>query len=131
MKLSKAIEIIEQQKQKVINPKHENNKLLIVETSSYLRYFFGSNSAEYNFIDSFDFTIDFGRKVTEQYRDIAFKKNADDFVLFLENCKTSLKNKGLPKEPNNNFLSSKSNSELIPILFAVIVVIFSLGYWAK
>lgn len=57
MKLKKAIEILEEQKQKILNPKYPNNQEWVVETTSYIKDFFGFDSVEYSRIAQFKFSV--------------------------------------------------------------------------
>ena len=50
LRKKKAIKIIEEQRQKVLNPHYQNNPEWIFETAYYIKRFFGINSAEYGWI---------------------------------------------------------------------------------
>jgi hypothetical protein len=129
MKLKQAIKILEEQKQKILSSDHTNNRQLIIETGSYVKDFFGLSSAEFNFVNRFDFNIDFNPKVSEKNRKIVLENKANDFVLFLDNCKRTLENKGLFKEPKNNLLSDKSNAALIGTIFTISTIVFGIGFY--
>tara|TARA_R110002111_G_scaffold147868_1_gene214974 strand:- start:104 stop:625 length:522 start_codon:yes stop_codon:yes gene_type:complete len=131
MKLKQAIKILEEQKQKVLSSEPPNNRQLILQTGSYIKDFFGINSAEFNFINRFDFNVDFADSVPDKNKHFILEHKAKDFVLFLNNCKLTLKNKGLFKEPKKNLLSDKSNFEIIGIIFGICVFVFWIGYWTK
>ena len=131
MKLKQAIKILEEQKQKVLNPEYKNDRQLVIETGSYIKDFFGLNSPEFNFINSFDFNINFGINVSDNNKPMLLKSKEDKFIKFLENCKRTLKNKGLFKEPKKNIFSGKSDFEIIGIIFGICVFVFWIGYWTK
>ncbi len=57
------------------------------------------------------------------------ENKANDFVLFLDNCKRTLENKGLFKEPKNNLLSDKSNAALIGTIFTISTIVFGIGFY--
>ena len=111
MRKKKAIKILEEQRQKVLNPHYQNNQEWIFETASYIKNFFGVKSAEYAWISQFKWYVKSGNTAvvsTEEIHEILGKKSKK-MVLFLNNCKLILENKGLYKIPKNNVLSNISN----------------------
>jgi hypothetical protein len=131
MKVKKAIKIIEEQRQKVLNPKHPNNNEWIVETASYIRDFFGFDSTEYFRFAKFKWQVKTLNTESEGSVLQRLEENKAEILQFLENCKRTLRNKGLYRETKKNLLSDKSNSQLIGIIFGICVSVFGLGYWAK
>ncbi len=130
MKLKQALNILEKQKQKVLNPKYPNNNAWIVETSSFIRTFFGSDSDEYFRIKSFKWTVTILNTTSQETIDILHRKNEMEILMFLDNCKNTLLVKGLFKAEKKNILSDKSNFELLTILFSVLAFSFGLSCWA-
>ena len=131
MKLKQAIKILEEQKQKVLNPEYPNNDEWIVQTASYIKDFFGINSSEYFRIANFKWSIKVINTTSNDDRKYFLKEKKENIVLFLDNCKRTLKNKGLFKEPKKNIFSGKSDFEIIGIIFGICVFVFWIGYWTK
>jgi len=129
MKLKKAIEILEKQKQKVLDPEYPNNDEWIVQTASYIKDFFGFDSTEYFRIANFKWSIKVINTTSKDDRKYFLKEKKENIVLFLDNCKQTLENKGLFKEPKSNLLSDKNNAELIGIIFTISSIIFGIGYY--
>lgn len=101
MRKKKAIKILEEQRQKVLNPHYQNTQEWIFETASYIKNFFGVKSAEYAWISQFKWYVK-----TEGTDDVNNKeintmldKKPKRVILFLDNCKLILENKGLYKAP--------------------------------
>ena len=131
MRKKKAIKILEQQRQKVLNPHYQNNQEWIFETASYIKNFFGVNSAEYAWISQFKWYVKSGNTAvvsTEEIHEILGKKSKK-MVLFLNNCKLILENKGLYKIPKNNVLSNISNVALLGTLLTMASIIFGIGFY--
>ncbi|HBF87321.1 MAG TPA: hypothetical protein DDX39_01675 [Bacteroidales bacterium] len=131
MKLKQAIKIIEEQKQKVLSPDYPKNDEWIVETASYIKDFFGFESIEYSRIAQFKWHVKVLDTTPKEKIKQFLEQNTSNIVIFLDNCKRTLKNKGLYKVPKNNFLSDKSNLELLSIILGICVFIFGIGYWTK
>jgi len=129
MKLKKAIQILEEQKQKVLSPDHPNNDEWIIETASYIKDFFGFNSTEYSRIAQFKWGVftTTNTSAEDLNQEIAYKKK--NIILFLDNCKRTLRNKGLFKEQKNNLLSDKSNAALIGTIFTISTIVFGIGFY--
>lgn len=131
MRKKKAIKILEEQRQKVLNPHYQNNQEWIFETASYIKNFFGVKSAEYAWISQFKWYVKTGNTAgvsTEEIHEILGKKSKK-VVLFLDNCKLILENKGLYKIPKNNVLSNKSNTALLGTLLTMASIIFGIGFY--
>ena len=131
MRKKKAIKILEEQRQKVLNPHYQNNQEWIFETASYIKNFFGVKSAEYAWISQFKWYVKSGNKAvvsTEEIHEILGKKSKK-MVLFLNNCKLILENKGLYKIPKNNVLSNISNAALLGTLLTMASIIFGIGFY--
>jgi hypothetical protein len=133
MNKKKAVRIIEEQKQKVLSSEHPNTDEWIFETASYVKDFFGFKSTEYSWIVQFKWHVK--TLSTDFVSDKEIKEMLDEkqkkVVRFLDNCKRTLENKGLYKEPKKNFLSDKTNFELLGIIFSICVFVFWIGYWTK
>ena len=131
MRKKKAIKILEEQRQKVLNPHYQNNQEWIFETASYIKNFFGVKSAEYAWISQFKWYVKSGNKAvvsTEEIHEILGKKSKK-MVLFLNNCKLILENKGLYKIPKNNVLSNISNAAILGTLLTMASIIFGIGFY--
>ena len=131
MRKKKAIKILEEQKQKVLSSDHLNDDEWIIETASYIRDFFGFESTEYFRFAKFKWHVKSISGESNESTIERLNKNKSDIIQFLENCKRTLNNKGLLKEPKKNFLSDKSTFELLGILFAIGLFGFGIGYWTK
>ncbi|MDB4171118.1 hypothetical protein N9750_03300 [Polaribacter sp.] len=101
MRKKKAIKILEEQRQKFLNPHYQNTQEWIYETASYIKNFFGVKYAEYAWISQFKWYVK-----TEGTDDVNNKeintildKKPKRVILFLDNCKLILENKGLYKAP--------------------------------
>jgi len=129
MKLKKAIEILEEQKQKILNPKYPNNQEWVVETTSYIKDFFGFDSVEYSRIAQFKFSVVTLNIETDENVDRLLNQKVKDIVLFLDNCKRTLEVKGLYKNQKANIVSDKTNFELISIIIAISITVFGIGYY--
>lgn len=130
MNKRKAIKILKQQKDKI--KKNQNNQW-IIETASYVKDFFGSDSVEYSWICKFKWSVSFVTIDGEKPKWVAnaMKQKPYEASKFLENCISVLKNKGVYKKPKINFFSEYSNWKVLGILFAVLVFGFWIGYWTK
>ena len=131
MRKKKAIKILEEQRQKVLNPHYQNNQEWIFETASYIKSFFGVNSAEYAWISQFKWYVKTSNtdvEIKEEIHEILGKK-PKKVVLFLDNCKLILENKGRYKAPKNNVLSDKSNAVLLGTLFTMASIVFGIGFY--
>jgi hypothetical protein len=131
LRKSKAIKILEEQRQKVLNPHYKNNQEWIFETALYVKDFFGFNSAEYAWIAQFKWYMkesntDFVSN--EEIKEVIDEK-PKKVVLFLDNCKRVIENKGLYKAPKNNVLSDKSNTALIGTIVTVASIVFTIGFY--
>ena len=131
MKLKKAIQILEEQKQKILKPENINSQEWIVETASYVKDFFGFESTEYSWIAQFKWHVDPKTSVFGTDDEIIeiIDNKPKKAVKFLDNCKQTLKNKGLFKEPKNNLLSDKSNAALIGTIFTISSIVFGIGFY--
>ena len=133
MRKKKAIKILEEQKQKVLNSDQSNTDEWIFETASYIKDFFGFDSTEYSWITQFkwhlqilstDFVSD--NEIKEMLGEKTIK-----VVRFLDNCKRTIENKGLYKPVMNNWISDKGNDFLIKTAIGLIIFGFGIGYWTK
>ena len=129
MKLKKALEILEEQKQKVLSPIFPNNQEWVVETASYIKDFFGFDSVEYSRIAQFKFTVVALNIEPDENVNRLLNQKVKDIVLFLDNCKRTLEIKGLYRNPKANILSDKTNFELISIIIAISITVFGIGYY--
>ena len=132
MKLKKAIQILEEQKQKVLSPNHPNNDEWTFETASYIKEFFGLNSTEYSWISQFKWHVKYlDHPLIDNTSDVDFllKEKPKKAVRFLDNCKNTLKNKGLFKLPKKNLLSDINNWQIITIFVAIFIAGLSSGIW--
>jgi hypothetical protein len=129
MKLNKAIKILEEQKQKIVNNEVSKNQEWIVETASYIKDFFGFESVEYSRIAQFKWGLFVSNEESTESIRARGVQNENDILQFIDNCKRTLSNKGLFKEPKNNLLSDKSNASLIGILFAISSLVFGVGFY--
>tara|TARA_B110000091_G_scaffold71127_1_gene78448 strand:+ start:2094 stop:2585 length:492 start_codon:yes stop_codon:yes gene_type:complete len=127
----KAIKILEEQRQKVLNPNYKNNQEWIFETALYIKDFFGFNSAEYAWIAQFKWYVKTSNTDVVSKEDIheMLGKKPKKVVLFLDNCKLILENKGLFKEPKKNIFSHKSNAVLLGTLFTIASIVFGIGFY--
>lgn len=133
MRKKKAIKILEEQKQKVLNPEYPNDQEWIFETASYIKDFFGFNSTEYTWIAQFKWHVEYSNHdfISDEEIKQTLKEKPEKVIRFLDNCKRILENKGLFKEPKKNWVSEKSNFELLGIIFGICVFVFWIGYWTK
>ncbi|GEL11166.1 hypothetical protein SAMN05192550_1992 [Flavobacterium glycines] len=134
MNKKKAIRILEEQKQKILSSEHPNNDEWTFETASYIKDFFGFDSTEYAWISQFKWHvkyIDHPIFGNEDEADRALREKPKKAIIFLDNCIRTLNNKGLFKKSKRNFLSDKTNFELISIVFGFCVFVFWIGYWTK
>ncbi len=131
MNLKKAIKIIEEQKQKVLNSENSNNNEWIVETASYIKEYFGFESVEYSRIAQFKWHIKIDDICSDDEIKKLLSKKEKDIILFLNNCQSTLKNKGLYKPPKKNWFSDKGNDFIISAIIALIIFGFGIGYWTK
>ncbi|WP_458627082.1 hypothetical protein [Winogradskyella sp. PC D3.3] len=133
MRKKKAIKILEEQKQKILSSDHPNNQEWTFETASYIKDFFGFDSTEYAWIAQFKWHVK--TLSTDFVSDKEVKEMLDEkpkkVIQFLDNCKRTLNNKGIFKKPKSNFLSDKTNFELVGIIFGICVFVFWIGYWTK
>tara|TARA_B110001469_G_scaffold126148_1_gene143068 strand:+ start:16901 stop:17242 length:342 start_codon:yes stop_codon:yes gene_type:complete len=105
----KAIKILEEQRQKVLNPNYKNNQEWIFETALYIKYFFGFNSTEYAWIAQFKWyvkTLNTDFVSNEEIQEMLAEK-PKKVVLFLDNCKQTIENNGLFKEPKTIYSLTK------------------------
>jgi hypothetical protein len=122
----KAIKILEEQRQKILNPNYKNNQEWIFETTSYIIDFFGIDSTEYAWIAQFKWyvkTLNTDFVSNEEIKEMIDEK-PKKVVLFLDNCKRVIENKGLYKAPKNNVLSDKSNAALIGTIVTIASIFF-------
>lgn len=131
MNNKKAIEILQKQKLKLDNPNFLKDETWVFQTASYIKDFFGENSAEYVFISKFQFRVYFTNYDSEQDAVRELNAKTPKAKKFLENCIETISNKGLYKEPKTNIISDKSNFELISIVVAIAIFVFWIGYWVK
>ena len=131
LRKKKAIKILEEQRQKVLNPHYQNNPEWIFETASYIKRFFGINSAEYGWISQFKWYVKTANTDVASKQEIKeiLAKKPKKAVLFLDNCKLILENSGLYKAPKKNVLSNKSNHALLGALFTIASIVFVIGFY--
>ena len=131
MKLKKAIQILEEQKQKVLSSDHPKNDEWIIETASYIRDFFGFESTEYFRFAKFKWFVKSIPRESNKSTLERLNKNESEIIQFLDNCKRTLKNKGLFKPEKKNWISDKGNDFLIKTAIGLIIFGFGIGYWTK
>ena len=129
MTRNKAIEILEQQRQKVLDPDIPINTEWTFETASYIREFFGLDSVEYSRISQFNWELQFLNTTQSEEKLNALNENESNILIFLENCKQTIKNKGLFKPTKNNLLADRNNATLISIIFSISIIVFGIGFY--
>ncbi|GAB2797018.1 hypothetical protein GCM10027275_47990 [Rhabdobacter roseus] len=126
MTVKKAIGILKTQKDKLDDFGNENLNW-VFQTASYIKDFFGEDSPEFSFISQFSFNVkasswdrpeDVRRWLAE--KPIVAKR-------FLDNCIETLEQKGLFKQPKQNFLNQLSETALWTLIPLIGTGLLSIG----
>jgi hypothetical protein len=129
MKLSKAVEILLEQREK-LDTENLRQDTWKTQTASYIKFFFGEKSNEYIFIEEFEFyskTLDsFSAQYDTNYYIKANKKAASNFI---DNCVDTLKHKGLYKAPKQNFITQLSETAIWTIVGVGVTGLLSAGFF--
>lgn len=131
MKRKKAIEILENQKQKVFNKHIKNDKQLVIQTCSFVIEFFSKDSPEFHYINKFNFDIDFHPNVPNENKTRILKSRENEFVNFLDNCKQTLQEKGIYKPKDRNWFSHKTNDFILKSIIGIFIAGIPIGYWIR
>lgn len=131
MKVKKAIIILEEQKQKVLDSNYPNNDEWIVQTASYIKNFFGFESTEYSRIAQFKWYVRTDNLTSNDEVKRLLKEKKENIIIFLDNCQKTLKNKGLYKIEQKNILSQKDNIFIFSTAIAILLFGFAVGYWIR
>lgn len=131
MKRKKAIQILENQKQKVLDKNIKNDKQLVIQTCSFIIDFFSTDSPEFHYINKFDFNIDFHPNVPKENKPRVLKNRENEFIIFLDNCKHTLKEKGIYKPKDRNWFSHKTNDFILKSIIGIFIAGIPIGYWIR
>jgi hypothetical protein len=128
MRKSKAIKILEKQKQIFIDRSYSSRDTWKQLTASYISDFFGADSGEYYSFFHFQFGVLTSNVYDEniQYK-LDSKNNA--MIGLLDNFIIKLKNTGLYKKPKANILSDTNNATLFGLSLTILIVVFGIGYY--
>ena len=119
MKTQKAIKILNEQTDKLMSLKlDDNNQSWVVQTSTYIEMFFGKESSQLSyFIDKSNYL---------------FKETArTELNTFLNDCIEVISNKGLYKPPKQNVLSRIPDWSIIPIITGLLFIGGVFGRYQK
>lgn len=128
MRKSRAIEILEEQKQIFIEKSYSDRDVWKQLVCSYISDFLGNDSNEYKTFSNFKFIEYFKHNSSES---IAYELNKEiaEIIGMLENCIEKLKTGKLYRKPQSNILSRLTNERLLAIIFAISSVVFGIGYY--
>jgi hypothetical protein len=129
MNNKKAIQILESQIEKLDNPKIRKDENWIFQTASYIKDFFGKDSAEYTFISNFNFKIPFNHYDSKTFPLEQLNLEILKSRQYLENCIETINVKGLYKHPKTNILNRISETALWSIITVLAPIIFFSGYY--
>ena len=127
MNSKKAIEILKIQIEKLDNPKIRKDENWIFQTASYIKDFFGKESAEYSFISNFNFKVPFNQYDNKSFPIEQLNLKILKSRQYLENCIETIKVKGLYKHPKPNFISRISETALWAIISISIPGLLTIG----
>jgi hypothetical protein len=129
MNNKKAIQNLKSQIEKLDNPKIYKDENWIFQTASYIKDFFGQDSAQYTFISNFNFKIPFNQYDSKTFASKQLNLKILKSRQYLENCIETINVKGLYKHPKTNFLNRISETALWSIITVLLPIIFFSGYY--
>lgn len=127
MKKSKAIQILEKQRIKLENNEFYADDKWVIQTQDYIGYFFGKDSAQFQYIKNFSFhyfTIGGESKEKIRYELDNIRKNA---IQFMYDCIEIINDKGIVNQ-NHNFLERINNQTIITIILFLVSGLLYIGY---
>lgn len=121
MKKKHAIQVLRKQINKLDHNTNLNNKWT-VQTKSYLKAFFGTDSEQYEYFKDFRWK----HGVADDP-----EKHVKPVSIFLNDCIEVIQDIGLKKEEKKNFLSRIPDWSIIPIIASLIFIGGILGRYQK
>lgn len=128
MKAKLAIEILNKQREKLIEKKAPKDETWTSQTASYIKEFFGEESVEYIFIKNFNFSVIGHTGMSDEIwrRELAEKERK--VLQFITNCIETIECKGIYKPPRVNFLQGVSSNALWTIFSISVPGLLTVGY---
>ncbi len=130
MRKSKAIKILQRQKQAFIDKSYVSLSVWLKKTGSYIGEFLGHNSIEYSSFSKFEFTERF-MNMPDEFIKLTKNREIIEILGLLQNSIDKLKTGKLFKPKKKNVLSNKSNWKLITIAVAIFLAGLYAGIWLK
>ncbi len=127
MRKKKAIQILKMQQLKLKDDSYSADKRWVIQTQDYIKYFFGENSPQYDYIRNTAF--DYYKYTNESDKDIIerIQRTKIIYIRFLEDCIEIIENKGIINQ-NHNFLERINNQTLITVILFLISGLLYVGY---
>ena len=94
MRKSKAIKILQTQKAKVLDVNTYNDETWVFQTGSFIKDFFGEDSAEYSFISQFTFMVKVPNLTSTEEDRERLKSKKEKAVNFIDDCIETIRYKG-------------------------------------
>ncbi|MDZ4204081.1 MAG: hypothetical protein U1C46_04605 [Bacteroidales bacterium] len=129
MNKKKAINILNNQKAKLLDRNIYKDETWVFQTGSYIKDFFGDNSTEYSFISGFTFMVKVLNVTPPEETRRLLKEQEKKAIKFLDDCIETISNKGLCKTDKVNFLKSLDNSTIIALFIFFCTTLFGIGYY--
>lgn len=120
----KAIQILNKQKDKLLDESIYKDENWVFQTASYVKDFLGEDSPEYNLISRFHFGILTNGSLSNEeiHNELDSKKQKAE--VFIDNCIETIKNKGLYKSSiiTTTYIAAKS-AIIKQIVIGIIITI--------
>ena len=127
MTVKKAIDLLQSQKQKLVDKSFFEETVWLNQTSSLILDIFGEKSEEYKFISSFSFTMRESTYLDSSTIDAYKLEKSRTIFNFLHSCIDTIIEKGINKLPKQNFLNKLSDTAIWTIVGVGVPGLLSIG----
>ncbi|PIQ21067.1 MAG: hypothetical protein COW65_11250 [Cytophagales bacterium CG18_big_fil_WC_8_21_14_2_50_42_9] len=118
-----AIDILNKQIGKLNDPNYPTSDLWAVQTSSFIKKFFGENSDEYIYVKTLKVRSEWNKLINWPHEDKQAAK------LFLSQCIQTIERTGLYRPPKGNIFTTTRNEILVPAILVIMGGIFYFGFY--
>jgi hypothetical protein len=127
MRKSKAIKMLSRQLAKLEDKDFIADEKWIIHTQDYIKYFFGDDSPQYDYIKKFTFYISYYVNTPDDKIKAEKERVRNNAKQFIRDCSEIIEFKGIINQ-NHNFLERINNQTLIPVIITIISGILFIGY---